>query len=306
MRTTILLLILLLFSVTSLPAHARTWTSANGHYTLDADAIAFNDTTVILKKENGDLVAVEVDELSESDREFLSSKEFGDDLAKSIDEMQTWTSVDGLKVRGRVLAFGRRDIAVSRQRGKVHVGDKAFGDLDELHQKVVLKVMSKLEGQEFASEHDLTKWAKGLGAEPKVYPLEGVLMQLESGDEIGVPFFMFSSEDLKVLQPGWQAWLESEKDVAMQNRESLMMQAEAMEYQRGNRQRQQIELLKLNMMAIANGITSLWEVGLQPGQGVYGRPTTAVINARDSLAASQMAVTRYPGYTVSFVRRVSR
>ncbi len=287
-------------------ADARTWSSASGAYTLEAEAIAFNDTTVILKKKKGDLVAVEVAELATADQEYLKSAEFGEKLAESIEGIQTWTSVDGLKVRGRVLAFGRKEIPVSRQRGKVHVGDQEFGKLDPLHQKVVLKVMSKLEGQPFESERDLTQWAKALGAEPKIYPLEGVLMQLESGDEIGVPFFMFSSEDLKVLQPGWQAWLESEQDQATQNRESLMMQAEAMEYQRNEMQHRQIELLKLNMMAVAVGITSVWEIGLQPGPGVYGRQTTVVVQARDSRAATLEATSRYPGYSVSFVRRVSR
>lgn len=285
--------------------HARTWSSTSGAYTLQADAIAFNETTVILKKENGDLVAVEIAELAETDREYLKSKELADKMANSVEGMQTWTSVDGLKVRGRVLAFGRKDLVVTRQRGKVHVGDVAFPKLDPLHQKLVLKIMSKLEGQEFTAERELTSWSVGLGGQSKVYPLEGVLMELESGDKLAVPFFLFSKQDLAVLQPGWKAWVESDADEAARERESLMMQTEASEYQRNARERQQIERLRLNMMAVVAGVTSVWEVGLAPGMGVYGRPTTVVVNARDSLTASQMAMSNYRGYTVTFVRRVS-
>ncbi|TWU56316.1 SHD1 domain-containing protein [Rubripirellula reticaptiva] len=306
MRATHLVFSLLILLVMSPSSYARKWSSSSGAFTLEAEAIAFNETTVILKKEKGDLVAVEVAELTDVDRDYLKSKELVDKLAKSVEGMQTWTSVDGLMVRGRVLAFGRKNLEISRQRGKVHVGDLAFSDLDPLHQKLILKIMSKLESKTFESERELASWSVGLQGQPKVYPLEGVLMELESGDKIAVPFFLFSEQDLKVLQPGWQAWLESDKDKTTQDRESLMMQAEAMEYQRNEMQHRKIELLKLNMMAVATGVTSVWEIGLQPGQGVYGRPTTVVVSARDSRVASQMATSRYPGYTVTFVRRASR
>lgn len=306
MRPIYLILILVFSYAMAPPSDARTWSSTTGAYSLEADAIAFNETTVILKKESGDLVAVEIAELADTDREYLKSKELAEKLADSVEGMQTWTSADGLKVRARVLAFGRKDLVVTRQRGKVHVGDISFPKLDPLHQQLVLKIMSKLEGKDFEAERELTSWSVDLRGQPKVYPLEGVLMELESGDKIAVPFFLFSKRDLSVLQPGWKAWVEADADATSRERESFMMQTEAMEYQRNARERQQIERLRLNMMAVATGITSVWEVGLRPGQGVYGRPTTVVVNARDSLAASQMALSNYRGYAVSFVRRVSR
>lgn len=286
--------------------HARTWKSAVGEYSLQADAIAFNETTVILKKGSGDLVAVELAELCEDDREYVKSKEFGEAISESLSELQTWTSEDGLKIRGRVLAFGRKDLSVYRQRGKVIVNGTPFAKIDPLQQQVVLKALSELEGQTLSNEAQLTAWAKGLGGEAKVTPLEGVLMELESGDRIAVPFFLFDSKDRKALQPGWRAWLDAEKDEQMQQRESLMMQSEAMQYQRNQQQYQQVELLKLNMLAVATGITSIWEVGLQANAGVYSRPTSVVVSARDSQTASQMAMQQYPGFQLAYVRRVSR
>ena len=45
---------------------------------------------------------------------------------------------------------------------------------------------------------------KKLRGEPRTYTCEGVVLELENGDEYGVPFFFFSEDDLKTLSPGWQ------------------------------------------------------------------------------------------------------
>lgn len=302
----------LVFGVIS-PLHARTWTSANGGFQIDADAIAFDDSSVILKRESGKLVAVSLAELSKADQDFVRSKEFGDELTGSIEAMQTWTSKDGLKIRGRVLAFGRKDLVLTRQRGKVMINETPFPKLDPLHQKLALKIIGELEGQSFDSEASLTAWVRSLDGQPKSYTLEGVLMQLESGDQIPVPFFLFSPAGREVLQPGWQAWSRANEDDLARQRESLLMQTEAAEYQRQTAlmqqqavQSQQIEILKLNLLAASTGVTSIWEVGLMPGPGVFGRPTTLMVTAPNSAVATQLAMQQAPGYQLIGVRRASR
>ena len=45
----------------------REWVSANGIYKLKAEVVAFSDETVVLKKEDGKLVAVELSALCEKD-----------------------------------------------------------------------------------------------------------------------------------------------------------------------------------------------------------------------------------------------
>ncbi len=284
---------------------AREWSTPGGHYKLNAEAIAFNETTVVLKKPTGKLVAVELAELCDADREYVKSRELKDAYQKSIDEMQTWTADDGMKVRGRVLAYGRKDLEINRQVGKVFVNGQRFSALDPLHQKLVLKILSHLESQTFTDEKSLESWAKALGATSKKYPLEGVLMQLESGDEIGVPFFLFSSDEQKLLQPGWKTWLENEQNSEAQQRESLMVQSQAMEYQRDRERQQQVETLKLDLLATATGLISIWEVMLSPGNGYYGRNTSVMVPAANSLLAGQIAQQRYPGYVISGIRRAS-
>lgn len=286
-------------------AQAREWSTPGGHYKVDAEAVAFNDKTVVLKKTTGQLVAVELSELCDADQEYMKTAEAKDAYAKSVDQMQTWTAADGLKVRAKVLAYGRKDLVVNRQLGKVHINGQRFSKYDPLRQKLILRILSQLESQSFEDERSLETWAKTLGATSKTYPLEGVLMQLESGDEIGVPFFLLRKEEQQLLEPGWNMWLKDEENAESQKRESLMVQAQAMEYQRDRQQQQQIETVKLNLLATATGLISIWEVIMEPNQGNYGRRTSVYVPASNSEIARQTAMQQYPGYRLVGIRRAS-
>ncbi|GAA4472334.1 SHD1 domain-containing protein [Novipirellula rosea] len=302
-----LLVLVCSWSMTAASVDAREWSSLDGQFKIDADVIAFNDSTVVLKRKSGKLVAVELAELSQQDRDYVASKETRDAFRKSADQMQTWTSVDGMMIRGRVLAYGKKDLEVQRKKGNVLINGQPFSRIDPLHQKLVLKIISHLEGAKIQEESQLTAWAKKtLAAKPKTYPLEGVLMQLESGDEISVPFFLFDKTDLAVLQPGWEHWRSQTEDEAARERESLMVQTSAMQYQLEKQQNYQIERMKLDMLAAATGLTSIWEVMLEPRQGVYGRRTSVIVTARNSDIATHMVTARYPGYAVIGVRRANR
>lgn len=292
------------------PVAARTWTSLNGDYKINGEALAYNESTVIIKRDgSGRIVAVELAELSAEDRDFIQQKLEQDQQTASQPELHTWTSKTGLKLRGEILAYGRRTITIARTRGVVTIDGKAFSALDPIHQRLLLRVVSELEGQELADAGDLGRWVHSLGGQPKSYTLEGVLMKLESGDEIPIPFFLFSDEDLQILRPGWESWLAAEADQQARAREDLLVQNEARQYQRQLNQdaeRQRIEVLKLNMLAAASGLTSIWEVGLIPGPGTYGRPTTVMVTARNSELAAAMALQQHPGYELLGVRRANR
>ncbi len=287
-------------------AFARVWTNANGTYELEGEVISFSDSMVVLKKPTGDLVALELKDLSTKDQEFVRSQEAKDAEHHAAEEMQIWTSKDGMKVRGRVLAYGRNQLTIQRKLRAVYINDKEFSTLDPLHQRLVLRIMSKLEDQQFENEKQLDQWAKKLGANPKSYPLEGVILKLESGDEIGVPFFMFSTEDLAVLEPGWELWKEREESNASREHESFLVRSAAMAYQQDRQANQQIEMLKLDMLAAATGVIPIWQVGLAPAPGVFGRPMTVMVPAQNSEIASRLALQRYPGAILVGVRRASR
>ncbi|MDX1925655.1 MAG: SHD1 domain-containing protein [Pirellulaceae bacterium] len=300
---TLMLLALQLFSNVAV---GRVWSSANGAFEIEGEEISFNETLVVLKRPNGELVALELKELSSKDQEYVRSKQLQEKEKVAAEEMQTWTAKDGMKVRGKVVAYGRKEMVVQRKLGHVHVNDKKFSTIDALHQKLVLRILSVVENTKLEDEKQLEEWAKKLGGNPKTYPLEGVLMQLESGDEIGVPFFLFAREELGILQPGWELWKEQAESEEMRNRESFLLRSAAMAYQKDRAAKQQIEMVKLEMLAVSTGVTSVWQVGLAPGPGVYGRPFAVMVTAQNSEVASQMALQRYPGYELVGVRKASR
>lgn len=309
-KTLLPLIALFLFTLT--PASARTWTSLKGDHTIEGEAIAFGKSTVIIKRVRSErLVAVEINELSEADQRFIERRrqQMAEEKSGDAESWQTWTSRKGFQIRGRVLAYGRGELTINVQRGVVTVNGKAFSSLDSLHQRVLLAVLSALEKQNFDDEKQLTRWARGLLGQPKSYTLEGVRMRLESGDEIAVPFFLFSDNDLEVLRPGWEAWLEAEDSEATRQREDFLMQQEAMYYQatrQQQQQHQQMEVLKLNMLGAIAGVTSIWKVGMRPRPGVWGRPMTVMVSAENSQIATQMALRQHPGYYVWAVAKSSR
>lgn len=282
-------------------AEVRTWSSPHGQYTLQAEEIAFNDKLVVLKKSDGSLVAVLLSELSEADREYIAAKDKGN--TDNPAEMQTWTTDEGLKIRGRVEAYGRREVTVQRRLGKLYVADQLFSTISPLQQKVILRVISKLEGVQLNDEKELLNWASALTARGKTYNLEGVKMQLESGDEISIPFFMFTPEEVAILKPGWDAWVAQHKDQEAAEQESFLMASQAHAYQQDRAQHQQIQMLKLNLLAANAGIIDIWEVELRP-RG-YGRTIRVAVPASDSRAASYIALRQHPGYVVGPIRKMN-
>jgi hypothetical protein len=286
-------------------AEMRQWSNAEGSYKFTAEMIAFSDDLVVLRRASGELQAVELKELSQADQDFIRSKEAAEEVHKSADQMQTWTARDGMKVEGRVLDYGRNELIVQRRLGQVEINGKKFATIDPLHQRLILRILSQLEDRQLADEKSLTEWARTIGGDPKVYPLEGVLMKLASGDEIGVPFFMFAHEDLEVLRPGWELWLERQESEKEREQSSFLMRSAAVAYQREQAQQRQIEMLKLNLLAAASGAVGIWEVGLMP-PNTYGHRMSIVVPAVNSEQAAQVALANYPGFRLIGVRRASR
>lgn len=290
----------------SADAAARIWTDATGHYRLEADLIGFNAMTVVLQRENRQLVAIPLEKLSEDDRAYLRSKSASDKVQRSIEATQTWTMASGLKVPGKVVDYARRDIAVQQRRGKTYVNDRPFENLPEVYQKIVLKIVAHWEKTEMADKRALDAWAMKLRGEARTFTCEGVILALENGDEYGIPFFCFSEDDRKILQPGWERWLKAEKDRDGRDQESFLLQKQAEAYQQDRLMNQQIAMMQLQMQGYEAGLFDLWEVCLLPGPGVSSPPLSVVVPARDSRSAVVEAIRRNPGFVAGPVSKVKR
>jgi hypothetical protein len=288
-------------------ADGRTWTDSTGNYRVEADLVGFNETIVVLNKENHKLVAVSIDKLSQEDQAYLRSKEAAEHSRQSTGAMQTWTMASGLKVVGKVVDYARRDITIQRRRGKLYVNDRLFDNLPAVYQQMLPKIVTHFEKTEVDGKRELDAWAMKLRGESRTFACEGVMLELDNGDEYGVPFFFFfSADDLKILQPGWQRWLAGEKDRAKQEQESFLLQTQAQAYQQDRMVNQQVAMLQLQMQGYQAGLFDLWEVCLFPGPGTVSSPLSVVVPARDSRSATTEAVRRNPGFVAGPVSKVRR
>jgi hypothetical protein len=286
---------------------ARVWSDSTGSYTLQADLVAFNDTTVVLQRADHDLVAIPIDKLSDQDREYLQSREAGDAMKESIEGLQTWTLRGGTKITGRIVDFTERDMTVQRRRGRIYVNDRVLENLPEFYQLLVPKIVAQLENLRGSDRRALESWLIQQRGQPRTFHLEGVVFELESGDEYTVPFFLFSDEDLSVMQPGWDEWQAAHagRNYDAKAERAFLLQSLAAARYRDRQVQREIAMMQLKLQAVQAGVTSLWEVTLFPAAGQNAPPQWVVVPGRDSRQAVGAALQQNPGFVAGPVRRVS-
>ena len=284
---------------------ARVWTDTTGKYTIEADLIGFDDEQVILKRADKELGAFPLDKLSEKDREYLKSREAKDLHHANLNELQTWAMQSGLQVRGRIVDYARKDMTLQRRRGKIYVNDRVFENLPEIYRKMIPEIVAHFDELDPADARNFRVWMRKQRDEPRTFQLEGVVMELESGDEYGVPFFFFDEKELRVLKSGWDEWVAAHDDYETREDESFKVQSLAAAMHQDRQIDREIAITQLNMQAIAAGVTSAWEVTLYPAQGNPSAPRWVVVPGRNSREAQQAAVTQNPGFVPGPTRRIS-
>jgi hypothetical protein len=284
----------------------RVWTDSTGSYSVEADLVAFDDTTVVLQRADHDLVAIPIEKLSEKDRKYLKSRDAGDLMKQSIDGLQTWTLRSGTKITGRIVDFTERDMTVQRRRGRIYVNDRVLENLPEFYQLLVPKIVAQLENLRGSDRRALESWLIQQRGQTRTFHLEGVVLELEGGDEYAVPFFLFSDYDLSVLQPGWDEWkaAHGEKDFDEQAERAFLLRALAAARHRDKQVQREIAKMQLKLQAVQAGVTSLWEVTLYPAAGHGGPPQWVVMAGRNSRDATAAALQQNPGFVAGPVRRV--
>ncbi len=291
------------------PAAVRTWTDSTGQFTTEAALVDFDAHHVVLKKHSGALVAVPIDRLSQGDQEYLRSKVAREAAEQHAAGSRTWTLRDGHQFAGQVLKYGRAKVSVRRQLGRILVNDQPFERLSNAHQYVLLKVVEHFENVPIPDYRALEAWAVKLRGEAREFDCEGVLMQVDNGEQVAVPFFLFSPKDEQFLRPGWEDWVAAEakaeaasqEELRKKEQAELFLRARARDYQRDQAMQRMVELA-----AVSAGLVNEWQVLLVPGPGVVGGPLHAVVQARDSQTARLLAMQQYPGYVASQVVRINR
>lgn len=300
----VLSLVLVAFLLADI-AQARKWIDATGKYSIEAKVFGFDDENVILQREDDALGMVKIEQLSAVDQEYLKSKEAEEANNRNIKTRQVWTTRSGLKLAGRVVDYVRDEVIIQRRRGKIYVNDRVYGNLPEVYQKLMLKVVEHFEGVEVPDERALRTWLLTLGGRPRTFLIEGVILEWENGDEYVIPFFVFAESDGKLLKQGWANWLKVQEDHDQRDDHAFRLEAYAAARQQNEQINQQIALMNLNMQAIQAGLTSAWEVTLRPMPGNPSPPRWVVVPGRDSREATMNAVQQNPGFVAGPVRKVS-
>jgi SLA1 homology domain 1, SHD1 len=303
-RSQLLLAAILLAHATN-AAQARVWTDVFGNYKVDADLIAFSDTKVILERtDDKQLISLKPEELCQADRDYLQSKE-GQDIVNALSkQMQTWTLQDGTKVVGRVISYGRKQVTIQRQDGKIYVNDRLMDNLPEIYQRMIPKIVNFFEKFTPVDRQGLEAWLVRQKGQPRTFNCEGVLFELENGDRYAVPFFFFSDEDQNFLKPGWEKWAASQEDYPKQDESAFDLKALAEANRQNSQASDQIARMQLQMQAVQAGVTNLWEVMLYPNQ--RGEQNLCVVApGQNSAEASNYALSRNPGYSVGPIRKLN-
>lgn len=299
---------LFILGVFSIDAHAREWTDSSGHYTIEAELIGFSDGVVVLKREDHELVAIPMEVLSREDQEFLKSEDALEVNRKHAEGMQTWTLKDGTELVGRVVDYSHREVTLQRRRGRIYVNDRNFDNLPTFYQTIIPQMVAETEDLRRSDRRALESWLVRQRAQPRSFMVDGVVLEVENGDEYVVPFSLFSEEDQSVLLPGWKDWLAAtnESQWDLQASHAFLLKSLAAARHQDNLVNRQIAELKLQLHAVQAGLTSLWEVTLYPTTGQSGPPLWVVVPGRDSRQASATAMEKYPGHAVGPVRRLTR
>jgi hypothetical protein len=289
-------------------AESRVWSDTTGEYTLEGKLIALGESTVVLQRADHELVAIPIDKLSQKDRDYLTSKEARAEADKLAEAAQTWTLRDDTKLVGRLVDYARRDLTIQRRRGRIYVNDRRFESLPEFYQQLVPKIVADREMLPRADRRSFENWVLQQRGQPRTFQVEGIVVELENGDEYAVPFALLTDDDLKVLKPGWDEWLAAHSSNKYAETEDLgfLLRSLAAARQQDQMVQREIARMQLKRQAVEAGVTSLWEVTLYPTGRLAGPPQWVVVAGRDSRQATANALAQFPGYAVGPVRRVSR
>lgn len=296
--------------VGSVSAESRDWSDREGRFLIRGELIATSEDAIVIRKGNRDLIAVPLDAISDEDRDAVSdyrqAQRSDPATSDTIGQFHSWTTRGGFEFKARIKAFAERTVEFGVRSGIVTVNGISLANLDGFRRQLAVKIVAEFADPSVTTEAELRQWVRGHQGNAPSFSVHGVMAELPDGTEVPVPFFLFAEKDLEILRPGWERWRDSQESEAAQRQESFLLAVQADEYRRQEREARQIRMMQLELLGAATGLTTIWEVYLSPPPGVFGRPLSVMVSARDSLQAQRMALARYPGFVVGPTRALTR
>lgn len=308
---------IVIFALCAQSCWGRIWTDVTGQFKVEADLVAADDSLVVLRTEKGNLLAIQIAQLSERDRQYLTSSETRE-LVKKLDVEKKYPGfklIEGTEVVGPVTGYDITPLVVYRKSGDVMVGETVYKKLVPIYKEIVPEIVGHFESAKLKSERDLEEWLEKSGPAPHSYQLETVSIQTVDQGTVKIPLFMFDPRDRYELDAGFARWKAlHEAEVAQAEKENHLrdelIRARVTSRYRNNAdvaaavRESNFRMMQLNLLAADAGVTDIWEVSLV-APFAYAQPISVMIAARDSRTAEAMALKQYSKFTVNYVRKAS-
>lgn len=294
-------------------AEGRQWRDRTGRFTIDAELVGSQETTVVLKTKNGNLLAVESSQLCQADQIYVASTE-----AKMLLEQRsanspapTFKLINGSEVQGVVVGFAVHAWDILRRNGQVHVNDVAYQKLPKLYRDVLPAVVNHFQEAKLTTFIELEKWLTERGNSPKHYHVDSVVMRTGKNEFLYVPMFLFGKHSRSIFEEDFEYWKkvqEAKIDKATKEKyerdETLRLQYKYQLEATREAQTNYFPSVQLELLSLATGLTKLWEVSLDIPNG-YSAPFSIIVSAPDSAVAEAIVLSHYPGMELNFTRVVA-
>ncbi|MBN1590210.1 MAG: hypothetical protein JW888_11905 [Pirellulales bacterium] len=151
----VVVMVLGLLAAASMAA-ARTWTSANGKFTIEATLADFKDGQVTLKKDDGGQITVPLSKFSAKDREFVKKQfpQAGEESPQAKNGFRVWKSGNGkFTVRAKMVDFSQGKVRLEKADGKeIVVPFEKLGPKDRAWVKAEMRRQGKPEPEDQPDE----------------------------------------------------------------------------------------------------------------------------------------------------------
>lgn len=294
------------------------WTDATGNYKFTAELVVVNEKKAILQKHDGQLIAIDLDQLSEADRKYINSQRANKITpANTAAASKTWSLRDGFKVEGDIVDFVDREMTIRRYVGKIYVDEHKLDDLPKAYRKLIPAIASHIEQEVIEDEQQLMKWVKKQPYGKAVFQCKGVQIELDNGDRYALPLFLFEEADSAILQSGWHRWRQAQQQKQRED-ELLLLRAQSAarsarsressvdQSKRNTQQMLAIAELSMQLEAYDAGLFDLWEVQLLPPVGTSAMWQSVIVPGRNSDQAAKAALASYPDYRVGAIVKLRR
>jgi hypothetical protein len=133
------------------PLLAREWSDNSGHFKVEADLIAFDGETVVLRAKSGRLLAIKLADLSAADLAHLKTPEVASfENATPIPDAPTeWSLQNGQVVRGAITGIGNQQVAIFRRDSKIHISFDGKELVDPIYEALLPEIVNHFASTSF-------------------------------------------------------------------------------------------------------------------------------------------------------------